>query len=169
LERVNIVNDSEGVLKHAQLVLFALLLASAPAQAAPLESAVVGMLESLSLPVPDPPNVLICHGFGCNFRTAVGFETGDRARLAGLMVGGRASPAAERKGIGAAYAWFEKRVASAAGTGKAIARTTPRYMRDPAHSTASTRPTTPPNCSPCWRTTACCTTTSSTCRSLAGW
>jgi hypothetical protein len=48
------------------------------------------------------------------------------------MAGGRASPAAERKRIGAAYAWFEKRVAPTAGTGQAVARTTPRYMRDPA-------------------------------------
>ena len=119
-------------MKHARIVLTALLLAAAPAQAAPLEAAVVHMLESLSLPVPDPPNVLICHGFGCNFRTAVGFGPGDRSRLAALMAGGKASPAAERRGIGAAYAWFEKRVAPAAGTGKAIARTTPRYMRDPA-------------------------------------
>ena len=126
------MNDPRGVFKHARLVLFALLLASAPAQAASLESAVVGMLESLSLPVPDPSNVLICHGFGCNFRTPVGFGAADRARLAGLMAGGRASPAAERKRIGAAYAWFEKRVAPTAGTGKAVARTTPRYMRDPA-------------------------------------
>jgi len=108
------------------------LLIAAPAIAAPLESAVVGMLESLSLPVPDPPKVLVCHGFGCNYRTAVGFGAPDRARLQGLMSGGGASPAAERKGIGAAYAWFEKRVAPAAGTAKAIARTTPRYMRDPA-------------------------------------
>ena len=130
--RLNIVNDSEGILKHARLVLSALLLASAPAQAAPLESAVARMLDSLSLPVPDPPNVLICHGFGCNFRTEVGFGAGDRARLQGLMAGGSASPAAERKGIGAAYAWFEKRVAPAAGTAKAIARTSPRYMRDPS-------------------------------------
>ena len=46
------------------------------------------------------------------------------------MAGGRASPTAERKGIGAAYAWFEKRVAPEAGTGKAVARTTPRYARN---------------------------------------
>ena len=122
-------------MRHALLCAFLLVAVPAgatPAGAAPLEPAVARMLESLLLPVPDPPKVLICHGFGCNFRTEVGFGAGDRARLQGLMAGGSASPAAERKGIGAAYAWFEKRVAPAAGTAKAIGRTTPRYMRDPS-------------------------------------
>ena len=115
-----------------QALICVFLLVAAPAGATPLEPAVARMLESLSLPVPDPPRVLVCHGFGCNFRTAIGFGAGDRARLQALMAGGKASPAAERKGIGAAYAWFEKRVAPEAGTGTAIARTTPGYMRDPA-------------------------------------
>ena len=115
-----------------KVMLCAFWLTAGSATAAPLEPAVIRMLESLSLPVPDPPKVLICHGFGCNFRTEVGFSAADRARLQGLMAGGGASPAAERKGIGAAYAWFEKRVAPAAGTARAIARTTPRYMRDPS-------------------------------------
>lgn len=122
-------------MRHALLCAFLLVAMPAgamPAGAAPLDPAVARMLESLLLPVPDPPKVLICHGFGCNFRTEVGFGAGDRARLQGLMAGGSASPAAERKGIGAAYAWFEKRVAPAAGTAKAIARTSPRYMRDPS-------------------------------------
>jgi hypothetical protein len=101
-----------------------------PAGAAPLEPAVARMLESLSLPVPDPPKVLVCHGFGCNYRTPIGLGAGDRARLQALMGGGGASPAAERKGIGAAYAWFEKRVGPEAGTSNAVARTTPGYMRD---------------------------------------
>lgn len=100
-----------------------------PAQSAVLEPAVVRMLESLSLPVPTPPNVLVCSGFGCTYRTPIGFGPGDRARLASIMAGA-SNPAAERTGIGNAYAWFEKRVAKEAGTGKAVARTTPKYMRD---------------------------------------
>ena len=112
------------------VVAFLLLLAMVPAGATPLEPAVVRMFESLSLPVPQPPNVLICHGFGCYYRTPVGFGAGDRARLQALMAGGGASPAAERKAIGAAYAWFERRVGPEAGTANAVARTTPGYMRD---------------------------------------
>jgi hypothetical protein len=111
-------------------VLSLLALPTAPLGATPLASDVVRMLESLSLPVPQPPNVLICHGFGCYYRTPIGFGGSDRARLQSLMAGGRASPAAERKGIGAAYAWFEQRVASEAGTARAIGRTTPGYARD---------------------------------------
>ena len=157
-------------MRHALLCAFLLVAMPAgamPAGAAPLEPAVARMLESLLLPVPDPPKVLICHGFGCNFRTEVGFGAGDRARLQGLMAGGSASPAAERKGIGAAYAWFEKRVAPAAGTAKAIARTSPRYMRVPPSSTVSTRPTMRPSCSRCSRISDCCGITSSTRRSRA--
>jgi hypothetical protein len=101
-----------------------------PASAAPLSSDVAAMFEKLSLPVPRPPNVLICHGFGCYYRTQIGFSAGDRGRLQSFMAGGRASPAAERKGIGEAYAWFERRVGPEAGTSKAIARTTPGYSRD---------------------------------------
>lgn len=119
-------------MRKTRLVACFLLAVSAPAHAATLAPDVVKMLESLSLPVPNPPNVLVCHGFGCNFRTPIGIGAGDRAQLQRLMAGGKASPAAERKGIGAAYAWFEKRVAPEAGTATAIARTTPRYMRDPS-------------------------------------
>ena len=108
----------------------ALFLSIVPAHATPLDPAVARMLETFSLPVPNPPNVVVCHGFGCTYRTLIGFGAGDRARLQSLMAGAKASAAAERKGIGAAYSWFEKRVAPEAGTGKAIARTTPIYARD---------------------------------------
>lgn len=117
-------------MRHIRLVAYLLLFAVGPAHAAPLSADVVKMLESLSLPVPQPPNVLVCHGFGCYYRTPIGFGAGDRARLQALMAGGRASAAAERKGIGAAYAWFEQRVAAEAGTAKAIGRTTPGYAKD---------------------------------------
>ena len=114
----------------ARFAIAAMLVFTGPVHAAVLDPTVAQMLESFSLPVPSPPNVLVCHGFGCTYRTQIGLGPGDRARLQSIMAGGRASPAAERKGIGAAYAWFERRVALEAGTGKAAARTTPRYARD---------------------------------------
>ena len=117
-------------MRHIRLVACLLLFATAPALAQPLDSAVVSMFERLSLPVPNPPNVLICHGFTCNYKTEVAFGPADRTQLQKLMAGGKASPAAERKGIGEAYAWFEKRIAPTTGTARAIARTTPGYMRD---------------------------------------
>jgi len=117
-------------MRHICLVAGLLLAVMAPVQATPLSADVVSMFERLSLPVPRPPNVLICHGFGCYYRTPIGFGAGDRARLQSILAGGRGSPAAERKAIGDAYAWFEKRVGPEAGTSKAIARTTPGYSRD---------------------------------------
>jgi len=117
------------VRRHLLAALAALIVLAQPGHAATLDSAVVRMLESLSLPVPSPPNVLICSGFGCFYRTQIGFSAGDRGRLASIM-SGASTPAAERNAIGNAYAWFEKRVAREAGTAKAIARTTPGYSRD---------------------------------------
>ena len=60
----------------------------------------------------------------------IGLGPGDRGACNPSWRADSASPGAERKGIGAAHAWFEKRVAPEAGTGKAVARTTPRYARD---------------------------------------
>jgi hypothetical protein len=117
-------------MRHLRLVAGLWLAVMAPAQAAPLSADVISMFEKLSLPVPQPPNVLICHGFGCYYRTAIGLSAGDRGRLQSIMAGARTSPAAERKAIGDAYAWFEKRVGPEAGTSRAIARTTPGYSKD---------------------------------------
>jgi hypothetical protein len=112
------------------LIASLLIAASTGPGTARLDPAVVSMLEYLSLPVPNPPNVVVCHGFSCNYRTEVGFGPADRKELERLMARGKESAAAERDGIGAAYAWFERRIAPAAGTATAKARTTPNYMRD---------------------------------------
>ena len=115
-----------------RLAICALLLVAGPAQAVSLDPAVVEMLENFSLPIPNPPNVVVCHGFGCTYRTLIGLGPRDRTQLVKLMAGAKASPEAERKAIAAAHAWFEQRVAPEAGTAKAVARTSPRNMRDPA-------------------------------------
>jgi hypothetical protein len=119
-------------MRHPLAVCGLVVLLAGPSSAAGLDPAITGMLESLALPVPNPPHVLVCHGFSCTYRTEVGFGPADRTRLQALMAAGRASPAAERQAIGAAYAWFERRVAPEAGTAQAVARTTPLSMRDPA-------------------------------------
>ena len=98
-------------MRRLRLVAGLWLVLAAQAHAATLSADVISMFERLSLPVPQPPNVLICHGFGCYYRTPIGFGAGDRGRLQSIMAGARGSPAAERKAIGDAYAWFEKRVA----------------------------------------------------------
>jgi len=77
---------------------------------------------SVSLSPPTTTLVIICHGIGCQLRTAIGLTAGDRARLAELLAPGRASAAAERSAVAAAAAWFDKRVGPAAGTTHRLAR-----------------------------------------------
>jgi hypothetical protein len=77
---------------------------------------------SVSLSLPTPNMVVVCHGFGCDRRTVVGLSAGDRARLADILAGGRASADAERRAVAAATAWFDRRVGPAAGTTHRIAR-----------------------------------------------
>jgi hypothetical protein len=69
-----------------------------------------------SMPAPTPSQVVVCHGFGCRLRAEVGLTGADRVRLAQILAGGRGSPAAERRAVAAAGAWFDRRIAAAAGT-----------------------------------------------------
>jgi hypothetical protein len=77
---------------------------------------------SVSLAPPSTKQVVICHGFGCQWRTAIGLSAGDHATLAQLLAPGRSSAAAERAAVAAAAAWFDRRVGPAAGTTHRIAR-----------------------------------------------
>ena len=65
---------------------------------------------------PKPAKVVICHGFGCTWRTSVGFSTRDIKALAGILQSGKASPKAERQAIARAVQWQEKRVAPVVGS-----------------------------------------------------
>ena len=77
-----------------------------------LDPDVVRVLEQLALPVPDPANPIVCHGFGCAYRTPILLRNADKAQIKKLF-----GPAAvksaeeERKALAATMAWFEKRVA----------------------------------------------------------
>ena len=75
----------------------------------------------LSLTPPTTRLVVVCHGFGCQQRTAVGLSAGDLAKLTELLAPGRAAPGAERRAVAAAAAWFDRRVGPAAGTTRRIA------------------------------------------------
>ena len=87
-----------------------------------LDFGIVKTLEHLALPVPDPANPVVCHGFGCAYRTPILLRNADRAQIKKLFGTARKNPEAERKAVAAAMAWFEKRVAAEAGTAKAKAR-----------------------------------------------
>jgi uncharacterized membrane protein len=84
----------------------------------------------LSITPPTPSTVFVCHGFGCQYRDEVDLTAGDRAKLTQILAAGRASPAAERKAVAAAGAWFDRRVGPVAGTANHVARAGAKYMYD---------------------------------------
>jgi hypothetical protein len=104
------------------MVLVALLVAGGPAVGAEVDPAVMATFRQWSLPAPSPSRVLICHGFGCEFRTEIGLARGDHAQMAALMASGAASAQAERAAIGRTEAWFERRIAPITGTPTRVAR-----------------------------------------------
>ena len=103
--------------RAAFLAVFLLVLMVMPGVAVDLDPDVVRVLEQLALPVPDPANPIVCHGFGCAYRTPILLRNADKAQIKKLF-----GPAAvksaeeERKALAATMAWFEKRVAGTART-----------------------------------------------------
>ena len=105
------------------LAAFGAILLASPAAAVELDFGVVKTLEHLSLPVPSASRPIVCHGFGCAYQTPIVLRPNDQKQIKKLLGGPAAkSPDAERKALAATMAWFEKRVAPEAGTGKAKAR-----------------------------------------------
>ncbi len=112
-------------MRYVAMVLVALLMAGGPAVGDEVDPAVITMLREWSLASPSPSRVVICHGFGCTFRTEIGFARGDHAQMAAIMASGSASAQAERAAIGRTEAWFEQRIAPITGTAKRVARAGP--------------------------------------------
>ncbi len=100
------------------------------ASAATSPSVVDAAYGGLSVTPPTPSMVFVCHGFGCKYRDEVDLTPGDRAKLTQILAAGRASPAAERKAVAAAGAWFDRRVGPVAGTQNHVARAGAKYMYD---------------------------------------
>jgi hypothetical protein len=95
-----------------------------------IASVVAATYGDFSLSAPTPSLVTICHGFGCKFRDEVALTASDRAVLTQLLAHGKNSAAAERRGIAAAGAWFDRRVGPVAGTKGHVARANRNYMFD---------------------------------------
>src|SRR5262245_15080874 len=108
----------ENLRPSAALGLLAMVasVAATLATAAAIDDEVATVYAELSLPLPTVRSVVLCPGFGCNFRTQVTLGNDDRARLAALLAPGKRSPQAERKALAAATAWFDRRVGPLAGT-----------------------------------------------------
>lgn len=86
---------------------------------------------SVSLSFPTTKMVVVCHGFGCERRTAIGLSAGDRTKLAALLAAGRTSADVERRAVAAATAWFDRRIGPEAGTTHRIARANGLAHHDP--------------------------------------
>jgi hypothetical protein len=119
--------------RAAFLVVFGLISLGTPSVALELPFDVVKTLEQLSLPVPDAANPVVCHGFGCAYRTPILLRNADKAQIKKLF-GPEAAKSAEgeRKALAATMAWFEKRVAAETGTASAKARAGLGHAGDPS-------------------------------------
>ncbi len=79
------------------------------------------MYAQVSISPPTTSLIVVCHGFGCRYRTAVGLTNGDRGKLKQMFASAKKTPEAERKAIAAATSWFDRRVGPEAGTTKRVA------------------------------------------------
>ena len=120
-------------MRAAFLAVLGLMSLGTPSVALELPFDVVKTLEQLSLPVPDAANPIVCHGFGCAYRTPILLRNVDKAQIKKLFGSAAVKSAeGERKALAAAMAWFEKRVAAEAGTATAKARAGLGHAGDPS-------------------------------------
>ena len=110
-------------MRYLAMVLIAMTIGT-PA-VAEVDPAVIAMLGRWSLASPDPSRVVICHGFGCAFRTEIALIDADHAQMAAIMALGATSAEAERAAIGRTEAWFERRIGPITGTAQRVARASP--------------------------------------------
>jgi hypothetical protein len=97
-----------------------LLFGATPSYA--IDAAVSDVYVQLSISPPTTGSVVVCHGFGCRFRTAVGLGPKDHGKLKQLFAAGKKStPETERKAVAAATKWFDVRVGPEAGTTRRVA------------------------------------------------
>src|SRR5262249_3520643 len=107
------------------MVLVALLTAGGPAVADKVDPAVMAMLREWSLSSPSPSRVVICHGFGCAFRTEIALTAGDHAQMAAIMASGSASAQAERAAIGRTELWVRRGLSRIPGPAMRVAAAGP--------------------------------------------
>lgn len=83
---------------------------------APASAQRVASVTAHDIPAPRAGRIVICHGYGCYFRSPVQFSPGDLRQLQSTLARGRANAEAERRAISAAVQWFERRVGRQLGT-----------------------------------------------------
>jgi hypothetical protein len=101
------------------VALAVLVLGATPSRA--IDGELGEVYTQLSISPPTTSSVVVCHGFGCRFRTAVGLGPKDHAKLKQLFASAKKTPDAERKAVAAATKWFDVRVGPEAGTTRRVA------------------------------------------------
>jgi hypothetical protein len=76
--------------------------------------------ESQDGRAPRGTSVYVCHGTGCARKERVDFSAADMRRLKSIIASGADSPEKERRAMGRAVQWFEKRVAKQVGSGNDV-------------------------------------------------
>jgi hypothetical protein len=119
-----------GLWVRAASIFMVVVVTTFVADAATKPDVVDAAYGGFSLSPPTPSIVFVCHGFGCRYRAELDLTDADRTHLAHMLAQGWASPAAERKAVAAAGAWFDRRMAPVAGTENHVARAGMKYMYD---------------------------------------
>jgi hypothetical protein len=114
----------------AALVVLAMAVSAAPAQAASMSSAIEYLYTSVSIYPPSATSMTVCYGFVCRRREVLEFAPADRTALTQIMTAGRASAAAERAAVQKAVIWFDRRMGPIIGTDKRVAKADFRYFDD---------------------------------------
>ncbi len=91
-------------------------------------------LSKYEVPSPDVNEVVVCHGFGCKFRTPVRLNGRDIARLREILRRGQRSANDEINAIANAVSWFEQRIGPVAGTSRRTARAGPDQAGEPGEA-----------------------------------
>lgn len=74
---------------------------------------------------PTASRVVVCHGFGCKFKTVVGLNGGDIQTLRRILAKGTRSAQAEVSAVADAVSWFERRIGPITGTNRRTPRAGP--------------------------------------------
>jgi hypothetical protein len=121
--------------RYFQIVAIAAIGASvtlgAAAARADRDSVIAETYPRYSISPPTTSQIVVCHDFGCQGRAVLAITAADRQQLTGIMASGRASAAAERAAVAQAGAWFDRRIARAAGTVNHVARAGMSYTFKP--------------------------------------
>ncbi len=110
------------------LILSAILVS--PGVSAFASSQALEYLAKYEVPAPTANQVVVCHGFGCAYRTAVDLNGRDIARLRAIFARGQQSPGDELNAIANAVSWFERRIGPVAGTSGRTPRAGPDQSGD---------------------------------------